>query len=32
MMSNYGEEIAVVREALGLLDEQVVEMWSRVNG
>jgi hypothetical protein len=32
MMSNYGEEIAVVREALGLLDEQVVEMWSRVSG
>jgi hypothetical protein len=29
MMSNYGEEIATVREALALLDEQVVEMFDK---
>lgn len=32
MMSNYGEDIAIVRESLALLDAQVLEMWSRVNG
>jgi hypothetical protein len=30
MMGNYGEDIATVREALALLDEQVVEMFARV--
>ena len=32
MMAEYGEEIATVREALALVDEQVMEMWSRING
>jgi hypothetical protein len=29
MMANYGEEIATVREALGLVNEQVMALWER---